>query len=411
MNLLNVDTISDTRAKLMEYCQGICPGTETAGLTGAVGRILASDLYSSENIPPFRRSVVDGYAVRSADLRAASDMLPTLLRSAGEVLPGRDSSDLSVGSGSCVYTPTGGEIPDGADSVVMVEYCETFGDGMLAVSRSASPGENIVQPGEDIRKGDILLKKGRVLCAQDIGTMAAAGITSVPVFIPWKITVISTGDELVPPDAVPGPGQIRDINTYAIAARSIREGLQVCRTAVAKDDWDAIRKVLEEAKADSDVIVMSGGSSKGKKDMSSELIAAAADSGVITHGVAAKPGKPTITGFDGKSRTMFIGLPGHPAAALMIFEQTVIKIWHEMTGQTAEYTIRARITANVQSAPGRRTFQLVRLSEKDGVTEAVPLFARSGMISPMSRSDGYFEMSENQEGVRAGDPVDVRLWK
>ena len=411
MNLLNVDTISDTRARLMEYCRLICPEMETAGLTGAVGRILASDLSSSENIPPRRRSTVDGYSVRSADLGAASEMLPAFLRVTGEVVPGRDSSGLSVGPGRCVYTPTGGEIPDGADSVVMVEYCETFGDGMLAVSKPASPGENIVQPGEDIREGEILFRKGRVLCAQDIGTMAAVGITSVPVFLPWRITVISTGDELVPPGEVPGPGQIRDINSYTIAARSIREGLKVCRMAAVKDDWDAIRKVLEDAKKDSDVIVMSGGSSKGRKDMSSGLIEDAADSGVLTHGIAAKPGKPTITGFDRKSRTMFIGLPGHPAAALMVFEQTVIRIWHDMTGQGEDYTVRARITANVQAAPGRRTFQLVRLADKDGVTEAEPVFARSGMISPMSRADGYFEMTENQEGVRAGDLVNIRLWK
>ena len=411
MNLLNVDTISETRARLMAHCPLISPETETTGLLGAVGRILASDLHASENIPPRRRSIVDGYSVRSADLGAASDMLPTLLRVTGEVLLGADSSDLSVESGCCVYTPTGGEISRGADSVVMVEYCETFGEGMLAVSKSASPGENIVQPGEDIPDGDLVLKKGRVLRAQDIGIMAALGIIAVPVFIPWKITIISTGDELVAPDTVPGPGQIRDINSYTIAARSIREGLHISRMAAVKDDWDSLQDALERAKEDSDVIVMSGGSSKGKKDMSSSLIGAAADSGVLTHGVAARPGKPTITGFDRKSRTMFIGLPGHPAAALMIFEQTVIRIWQDMTGQAQERTVRARITANVQSAPGRRTYQLVSLTDKGDQIEAVPLFARSGMISPMSRADGYFEMSENQEGVRAGDLVNIRLWK
>ena len=411
MNLLNVDTISDTRMKLMEHCQEIAPETEAAGLIDSVGRVLALDLCSSENIPPYRRSTVDGYAVKSADVGAASDMIPTFLRVTGEVMLGKDCSHVFVEPGCCVYTPTGGEVARGADCVVMVEYCESFGDGMLAVARSASPGENVVQAGEDIRDGNILLKRGRVLRAQDIGTMAAVGITSVPVFVPWKIAVISTGDELVGPDVIPGSGQIRDINSYTIAARSIREGLHISRIAAVKDDREAIQKTIEKAKEDSDVIVLSGGSSKGKKDMSGELIAAAADSGVLTHGIAAKPGKPTITGFDGKSRTMFIGLPGHPAAALMIFEQTVIRIWHAMTGQEEERTICARITANVQSAPGRRTFQLVALRTKADGLEAVPLFAKSGMISPMSRADGYFEMTENQEGVRAGDLVNIRLWK
>ena len=410
MNLLNVDTISDTTDKLKQYCPFISPQTESVGLMQAVGRILASDLVSPENIPPYRRSTVDGYAVSSTQLGAASDMLPTFLQVTGEVLLGEDASGLSVGPGTCVYTPTGGEVPDGADSVVMVEFCESFGDNMLAVSRPSSPGENIVQPGEDIKSGELILKKGRVLHAQDIGILAAAGITSVPVFIPWSLTVISTGDELIPPGAVPGPGQIRDINSYTIAARSIEEGLRVKRTIALKDDWDTIWHALEEAKADSDIIVISGGSSKGKKDMSSTLIEAAADCGVITHGVAAKPGKPTITGFDKKSRTMFIGLPGHPAAALMIFEQIPIKIWRDLTRQPEERTIPARVTENVGSAPGRLTFQLVSLT-KSHVLEAAPLFAKSGMILPMSRADGYFEMSENQEGVRTGDPVEVHLWK
>ena len=410
MKLLNVDTIGTAREKLKTYCHFISPEIEMVGLLRAAGRILASDLGSSENIPPYRRSTVDGYAVRSADIGAASDMLPTFLRIAGEVVLGTDSSALSVTPGSCVYVPTGGAVPDGADAVVMIEYCETFGADMLAVSRPASPGENIVQPGEDIQAGQNLFTAGRILHAQDIGTMAAAGITSVPVFVPWNLTVISTGDELVPPDQNPGPGQIRDVNSYTIAARSLREGFGIRRTVAVKDDEKTILKALEDAKQDSDIIVISGGSSKGKKDMSSDLIAAVADCGVITHGIAAKPGKPTITGFDQKSRTLLIGLPGHPAAALMVFEQILIRIWHDLTGQTEEYTVRARITANVQSAPGRRTFQLVRLTGT-GIVEAVPLFAKSGMISPMSRADGYFEMSENQEGVRAGDLVDIRLWK
>ena len=410
MNLLNVDTIHETRTKLEKYCPFISPETEQADLIHAAGRILASDLSSVENIPPYRRSTVDGYAVSSTDLGAASEMLPTFLTITGEVMLGSDSSGLKAGSGCCVYTPTGGELVTGADAVVMTEYCETFGENMLAVSRPASPGENIVQPGEDIRSGEILLRKGRLLTAQDIGTLAAAGFSSVPVFVPWKVSIISTGDELVPPDTVPGPGQIRDVNTYAIAARSIREGLCVVRTAAVKDDWESLLRALESAKADSDIIVLSGGSSKGKKDMSSELIEKVADCGVLTHGIAAKPGKPTITGFDKESRTMFIGLPGHPAAALMVFEQILIRIWRGQTGQSEERTVRAKITVNVQSAPGRRTFQLVTLQETDD-TLAIPLFAKSGMISPMTRADGYFEMSENQEGVRAGDLVHVHLWK
>ena len=410
MKLLTVDTVSEARKKLMERCSGLMPETEEVSLTEAAGRILAFDIFSKENIPPYRRSIMDGYAVRSSDVGAAGDMIPTMLKVSGEVLLGTASSGRNVGPGCCVYVPPGGYVPEGADAVVMIEYCETFGDGMLAVSKSAASGENVVQIGEDVAEGSILLPKGRRLRPQDIGVLAAAGISSVPVIVPWKVTVISTGDELVGPDETPGPGQIRDINSYTIASRSAAEGFSVVRMLSLKDDDMAIEGALEAAKADSDLIVMSGGSSQGKKDMSAELIGKAADSGVLTHGIAAKPGKPTITAYDSKSNTLFIGLPGHPAAALMVYEQVLIWLWHEFSGHDGGLKIRAKVTANIPAAPGRMTFQLVRLTDGDE-PEAVPVFARSGMISPMSSSDGYFVMSENTEGIRPGDTVTVHLWR
>jgi molybdopterin molybdotransferase len=174
--------------------------------------------------------------------------------------------------------------------------------------------------------------------------------------------------------------------------------------------YSDIAEALEAAKMDSDVVVISGGSSQGVKDMTAELVDKAADSGVLTHGIAAKPGKPTITGFDKASKTLYIGLPGHPAAALMVYEQVLIWLWHEFSGHDGGLKIRAKVTANIPAAPGRMTFQLVRLTDGDE-PEAVPVFARSGMISPMSSSDGYFVMSENTEGIRPGDTVTVHLWR
>ena len=410
MKLLKVDTVNEARSRLMECCGLMMPQTEMRGLLDAAGCILAEDIYSKENIPPYRRSIMDGYAVRSKDLGAAGDMIPTMLKVTGEVLLGTDSSGLKVEPGCCIYVPTGGYVPDGADSVVMVEYCEPFVSGMLAVSKSVSPGENVVQAGEDITEGGILLCKGRKLRPQDIGVLAATGITEIPVFVPWKVTVISTGDELVSPDQTPGRGQIRDINTYTIAARSMAEGFKLIRTIAVRDDREALKEALETAKSDSDLVVISGGSSQGKKDMTAELIDEAADHGVLTHGIAAKPGKPTITGFDEKSRTLLIGLPGHPAAALMVYEEILISLWRSITCCEKERTVRVIIDANVPSAPGRMTFQLVKLSGGDK-PEAYPVFARSGMISPVSEADGYFIMTENQEGIRAGEMVDVHLWK
>lgn len=410
MELLRVDTIDAAREKLEDCCGGIKPQTGKVSLYDSVGRTLAHNIISKENIPPYRRSVMDGYAVRSRDIGAAGDMVPSFLKITGEVLLGTDSSDLFLEAGHCIYVPTGGYVPDGADAVVMVEYCEPFGNGMLAVSKSASAGENIVQIGEDVAEGDVLLKRGRKLRPQDIGVLAAAGITEVPVYVPWNITVISTGDELVSPEDTPGPGQIRDINSFTITARSMAEGLNVVKTLSVRDDEEEIADVLESSKADSDVIVMSGGSSQGKKDMTADLIGRAADRGVLTHGIAAKPGKPTITGYDSKTATLFIGLPGHPAAALIVFEQLLIRLWRGMTGQSPDITIKAMVKTNIPSAPGRRTFQLVTLRDGE-MPEAVPVFARSGMISPVSLADGFFEMEENREGVKDGDIVEVHLWK
>ena len=249
MKLLTVDTVSEARKKLMERCSGLMPVTEEVSLTEAAGRILAFDIFSKENIPPYRRSIMDGYAVRSSDVGAAGDMIPTMLRVSGEVLLGMDPSGLTVEPGCCVYVPTGGYVPEGADAVVMVEYCEPFGDNMLAVSKAGAPGENVVQVGEDIADGELLLPKGRKLRPQDIGVLAAAGISSVPVIVPWRVTVISTGDELVGPDETPGPGQIRDINSYTIASRSAAEGFSVVRMLSLKDDDRAIEDALEAFEA------------------------------------------------------------------------------------------------------------------------------------------------------------------
>ena len=238
--------------------------------------------------------------------------------------------------------------------------------------------------------------------------MAACGVTYASVLVPWKVTVISTGDELVSPDEVPGPGQIRDINTYTIASRSAEEGFEVVKTISVKDDRNKLASVIEEAKKDSDVVIISGGSSQGKKDMTADLIGEAADQGVLTHGIAAKPGKPTITGFDKKSSTLFIGLPGHPVAALTVFSLLAAPLWRTVTGQKAPHAVPARVTENIAAAPGKATCVPVRLAEHcspDGICtyDAVPVFGKSGLITTMAGADGYLMMDVNEEGLHAGD--------
>lgn len=412
MKLLKVDTLDAAVDRIRACSQVIKTETEYVDLTAADGRVAACDVASAEMIPPYRRSTVDGFALRSSDVKAASEMIPTLLKQIGEVSFGCFDAIPELTAGSCVYVPTGGMVPDGADAMVMVEYTEDIGGGQIAVMQSVAPGNQVVQIGEDIRTGDVLVRKGQRIRPQDVGVLAAAGICDVPVVAPWHVTVISTGDELVEPQTQPLPGQIRDINTYSITARLREEGFVVDSAGRIPDIKEELKAALIKAKEQSDIVIVSGGSSQGKKDATAELIGEICDRGVLTHGLAVKPGKPTITGVDEASGTLCVGLPGHPAAAMMILEQTVIRLWRECSGQRKEYAVTGRMASNVPASPGRRTFQLVEI-EPDGEGGVIvkPVFAKSGMILPYAKADGYIVMTENQEGVRAGDAVEVLLWK
>ncbi len=410
MRLLKVDKIEEARCKLLEAAGEKVPDTECTGFMESCGRILAQDIPAAENVPGFRKSTVDGYAVMAKNTQGVTDSIPVFLEVVGEVLMGQ-SPGIDIRDGQAVYVPTGGMLPDGADAVVMIEYVEKFDENSIAVYDSVSPGRNVILEGEDLADGDVFLKKGTVLRPQEIGLMPSAGISEVPVFMPWSISVISTGDEIVAAGQEMKKGQTRDINTYSLSAAAEKHGFRITEKTAVKDGRESVREAIRKAMSSSDVVLVSGGSSQGEKDFTAEVMDQLSDGGVFTHGIAIKPGKPTIIGYDSKSSTILAGLPGHPVAALMIFELFIAWLYRKLTGQKEPVKTAARMTENIASAGGKATCILLELREgEDGIYDAIPVLGKSGIMTTMTRADGYTVTGTDAEGLREGEIVAVTLF-
>ena len=419
MKLLNVDLLETALQKLeAEMTAGgkNIIETEEIAVETSLGRVLAEDVFSRENVPGFNRSSVDGYAVFSADTAGAGETIPVFLEIEGEVEMGKEPP-CSVTSGQCVYVPTGGMVPDGADAVVMVEFCQPFGDKQIAVYDSLSYGRNMVFAGDDVAAGEKILPRGRRIKPADMGLLCAAGKSCIKVYKPWKIFILSTGDEIVAPHVVPSAGQVRDVNTYGLLGEAQEYGFEIVGWEVVTDDVNCLRNRVEELMKISDIVCISGGSSKGKKDATEAVIDEVTSSGAFTHGLAVKPGKPTILGFDEPSGTVVLGLPGHPVAAMLLFREVIGAIWERFTGTelaSKKITVDGIMSANVASAPGRRTYQLTELDyanvdEETGLPSVIPVLGKSGLIRTLSRADGYIVIDVNDEGVNKGQQVKIHL--
>ena len=376
---------------------------ERVPLSRALGRTLAEDVTAAEHVPDFDRSNVDGYAVRARDTFGCSAAIPAILPLQGEIRMGR-SDGPALRAGCCAAIPTGGALPRGADSVVMLEYTEDYGDGTIGVMKPAAPGENLTFRGDDVFPGKPLLPRGRVLRPQDVGALAAVGVTEVPVRVPLRVGILSTGDELVPPESRPGPGQVRDVNGPLTAAQLTAAGACVKQYGIVPDDEDALREAAARALAECDALILSGGSSVGTKDASRRVIGAFGP--LLFHGLAMKPGKPTILGQSGNKP--IVGLPGHPAAAFFVTQLLVLPLMAHLEGRSAfPRPLPARLTENVSANHGRAQYCACRLRREDGALWAEPIRTKSGLITALSGADGYFSVDRDCEGIMRGAAVRV----
>lgn len=386
-------------------------GVESVATAQALGRVTADDIASPEDLPAFARSTMDGYSVRSRDTFGATEGLPAYLDVVGEVAMGQ-RAQVRLGVGEAAVAYTGGMLAQGADAVVQVERTQRLDDTTIEVLRAVAPGENVVQVGEDVRKGDVVLPKGSVVRAQDIGGFLALGITDIRVSRMPRVGVISTGDELAPPDASLTPGRIRDINTYTISALIAQSGGVVASTALVSDDYEAQRAAAIRALASADMLVFSAGSSVSSRDMTAAVIDGLGEPGIIAHGISIKPGKPTVIGVvDGKPA---IGLPGNPVSAMVVFDLVARPLIYHMSGCARvppPPTTQARLLRDIPSVAGREDYVPVKLIQTDdGASAAEPVFGKSNLIYTLVRSDGIVKAPLDKSGLYAGEVVEVRLY-
>ncbi len=384
-------------------------GCESVKLTNALGRTLAEDVTAPSDVPGFDRATMDGFAVQAASTFGATEGSPAYLEVVGTVAMGR-SPEFSVGPGQAAQIATGGMLPPDSDSVLMVEHSDTIGDNTIEAHRSVAPGQHTVAKDEDVAKGQLLLPKGRSLRAQEIGVLAAGGVGAVTVYRYPRVGIISTGDEVVPVDVKPALGQVRDINTHTLSALVQGAGARAVSYGIVGDHYDDLYSTCRKALAENDMVLISGGSSVGFRDLTLGALEALEQSRVLAHGISIRPGKPTILVQSGAKAIW--GLPGHVASAMVVFMQVVRPFLDHLAGRPpkAPIYLKARLSRNLASVQGRLDFVRVRLAEAEGETIAEPILGQSGLIHTMVDADGLVAIGMNSEGLDKDTLVDVMLF-
>jgi len=385
------------------------PGpAETVPILDALGRPLAADIVAASDVPHFTRAVMDGYAVAAVDTFGSSESQPAYLTVRGGVAMGAAPEE-RVGPGDALRIATGGMLPRGADAVVMWEHTRESGD-VLEVYRPVAPGENIVTVGEDVREGETVLTSGRVLRPADVGLLAGIGVTEIAVTRRPRVAIISTGDELVGPEEEPGPGQVRNVNQYSLGAWVRHLGCEPLLLGRVRDDADQILSLVRRAVASAELVLISGGSSAGARDLTRAVVECLGEPGLLFHGVAVRPGKPTVVG--AHRGVPVFGLPGHPISAMVIFLVLVRPLLERLLGiSPGEVGVKvlARLTDNLPSQAGREDYYQVALRPAAGGMEAVPVFRKSGLVTAMVRGRGMVRVAPEREGLEVGELVEVDL--
>ena len=376
----------------------------------ALGRILAEDIRATVDLPPFRRSTVDGYALIAADTFGATPSLPAYLRFAGEVAMGV-AATLHLQPGTAALIHTGGMLPESADAVVMVEDTQRVGEAEIEVLRPVQAGANVLQRGEDVREGEVALRAGCPIRPQEIGGLMALGIEVVKCRRPVRVGVLSSGDEVVPPSQAPGPGQVRDVNEGTLRALIALAGGKATSYGIVPDNAEALELAMRQAVAENDLVIVTAGSSISTRDASAEVIRRLGPPGVLVHGLRVKPGKPTILAVAG--RVPILGLPGNPVSALILANCLAVPMIQAMLGlqqRPVAPSVPARLGENVASEAGREDFVPVALVGPPEAMEAVPVHGRSNLIFTLARADGFVRIPPEVTGLRAGAQVQVYLF-
>lgn len=397
---------------LLDRFQPLAP--EQVPLARGLGRILACNITAPEPLPPFPRATMDGFAVRARDTFGCSDSEPALLTITGEVAMGSASQELALQPGQTAAIWTGGALPLLADSVVMVEYTHRLDKRTVEIQRPVAPGDNVIRQGEDYAQEAVVLRGGHQLRPQDLGVLAGIGFTTLPVHRRPRVAIISTGDELVPPDQQPEPGRIRDINSTTLAALVEECGGEPVPLGITSDSLAELTDACRQALAlPADVVLMSGGSSVGRRDFTLEVFGRLEQTEILAHGVSIRPGKPTILAR--RENVAFFGLPGHVGSAIVVFHLLVRPLLRRLSGAATTPGLR-RIHAvtgeQIPSVIGREDYVRVTLHQESIHTPliATPVYGKSGLLNPLVRSDGLLVIDRDTEGLDEGEEAEVLLF-
>ncbi len=383
----------------------------------ALGRVTTEPIRSPISLPPFPRSTVDGYAVRAEDTFGAAESLPAYLQLVGEVHMG-STPEFDIQKGETGVIHTGGMLPASCNAVVMIEYTQTVGQNTIEILRSVAAGENIIKLGEDVQTGEEVIKPGVRVRPAEIGGLLALGILELEVAKKPVVGIISSGDEVVPPEADLMPGQVRDINSYSLSALLDQTGAIPRRYGIFPDQADQLEEVASRAVDECDVVLLTAGSSASARDLTAEVINTLGKPGVLVHGVSIKPGKPTILAVC--NHKVVIGLPGNPVSALVIAGMFVVPVVESLLGLTGagvHVRLLARLNANVPSQAGREDWVAARLysdlpaglSGDPSAYQVEPIFSKSNLIFSLVRANCMIKVPADATGLSAGDIVEVQL--
>ena len=403
MKLFNVISVAEVNQKIVDFLKENLKVIEI-DLKDSIGNILAQDVYAKEETPQFYKSTVDGYAVIIQDTLGASESLPSVLKYQGSIEIGENNT-YELSSGNCLYLNTGSMLPSGANGVVMIEQTERIeATGEVLVYQTLANHENVSIPGTDIAKDQLLFEKGQLIDERMQAVLASQGINKISVYQKLDAIIISSGNELVSYDSQIAMGQIRDINVFLIKGLLEKYGITIKDTFLIKDDFETYSDILKNNEAN--LYITSGGSSQGSEDYTYDVFHQLTNN-VLCHGLAIKPGKPTIVA--ARDNRLYLGLPGNPVSAYLVLKKTLIASYLTTTKQN-QSTIKAQLAHNMAGAPGKDSIILVKIEEIPNILIAKPIFYRSSNVLALSEADGYFVIREGLEGVDEGEEVEVVLF-